>query len=159
MQPAQIKMPSLHEFDDIPISHQNKDGSYHIVDNHDIPPLIEPYTIFYQVWNIFEFCESFAGLAFGVVYFIRLAMITDPLEVPLPADTRAAFFAVSSSCFDLFINILGGLWMPLGSAKWIKRFLQFICITLVMALCGMIYSVIYDMQPACRWWESDEVIE
>jgi hypothetical protein len=87
MQPAQIKMPGLHEFDDIPISHQNKDGSYHIVDNHDIPPLIEPYTIFYQLWNIFEFCESCAGLAFGVVYFIRLGMITDPLEVPLPPST------------------------------------------------------------------------
>ena len=59
--PKEIEMPVKEDFSNLKLSHANKDGTQHIEDIHDIPPLIEPYTIFYHFWNIFEFIESVAG--------------------------------------------------------------------------------------------------
>jgi hypothetical protein len=147
--PSTLEMPQLQFSKSLDISHQNKDGTFHVTDIHDIEPLIEPYTIFYHFWHIFEFVESVAGLAFGLLYFFRIAVISDAADVPSFANTVSAGIAVGSSGLDLFLNILGHLWHPLGWPKYIKRFLQFACIMTFLVFCGLIQDTIYEQQPGC----------
>jgi len=148
--PATLEMPQVEFSKGLDIAHKNKDGTYHVSDIHDIEPLIEPYTIFYHFWHVFEFVESVAGLAFGLLYFFRLAVISDAAEVPSFANTVSAGIAVGSSGLDLFLNILGHLWHPLGWPKYIKRFMQFFCIMTFLVFCGLIQDTIYEQQPGCR---------
>ena len=42
-----------------------------------------------------------------MLYFFRLAVITDPKEVPAEGNSVSALIAVASSGMDLFLNVLG----------------------------------------------------
>jgi len=147
--PSTIELPQKWTAASAEVAHRNKDGTHHVVDIHDIEPLIEPYTIFYHFWNLFEFVESVAGLSFGLLYFFRLGVLSDAREVPQFGNAVSAFIAVASSGLDLFLNILGHLWHPLGWPKYIKRFLQFAGVSVFMIFCGIIMAEIYDKQPGC----------
>jgi hypothetical protein len=90
-------------------------------DDLDIMPLIEPQTILFKLWVVFEFVESIAGLMFGLLFFFRLASINKPEDVPSYSAAASALVAALSSWCDLILNIIGHSWNPRGWIKYVNN--------------------------------------
>ena len=90
-------------------------------DDLDIMPLIEPQTVLFKLWVVFEFVESIAGLTFGLLFFFRLASINKPEDVPSYSAAASALVAALSSWCDLILNIIGHGWNPRGWIKYVKN--------------------------------------